>query len=104
MRTPSEALAAELAELESIEDFLVYFGIAYDPAVVQVNRLHILQRFHDYLRTADEPPDYQQWHERLARAYDDFVRSDALTEGVFRVFKRARGISTVQLSSICRAR
>jgi nitrogenase-stabilizing/protective protein len=104
MSTPSNALAADLAELESIEDFLAYFGIPYDPVVVQVNRLHILQRFHDYLRSASDEPDYAQWYERLARAYEDFVRSDALTEGVFRVFKRARGISTVQVSSICRAR
>jgi hypothetical protein len=39
----------DLDELESAEDFLNYFGVAFDPAVVHVNRLHILQRFHDYL-------------------------------------------------------
>ena len=41
-----------LADLESAEDFLDHFGIAYDARVVQVNRLHILQRFHDYLAEA----------------------------------------------------
>ncbi|MBS1209327.1 MAG: nitrogen fixation protein NifW [Proteobacteria bacterium] len=99
-----EAFSAELAELEGIEDFLAYFAIEYDPAVVQVNRLHILQRFHDYLRGAGNVPEYETWRRLLARAYEDFVRSDALTEGVFSVFKRARGITTIPLSAIGKAR
>jgi len=103
MHAPSPLLADDLAELESIEDFLSYFGIPYERSVVQINRLHILQRFHDYLRSADDPPVYEQWHERLARAYDDYLNSDAITQGVFRVFKRARGIATVQISEIGRA-
>jgi nitrogenase-stabilizing/protective protein len=85
-------LELDLDELSSAEDFLDYFGIAYDPAVVHVNRLHILQRFHDYLaRLGDKPDDedakrgiYTQW---LDRAYGDFVASDAQTEKVFKVFR-----------------
>ena len=51
-------LDLDLEELSSAEDFLDYFGIGYDPAVVHVNRLHILQRFHDYLgRSKRSPPD-----------------------------------------------
>ncbi|MBI2306941.1 MAG: nitrogenase-stabilizing/protective protein NifW [Rhodocyclales bacterium] len=82
-----------LAELCSAEDFLDYFGIAYDPAVLQVNRLHILQRFHDYLakQLAAPPAEkaarhaaYRQW---LARAYADFVGSNAQAEKVFAVFR-----------------
>ena len=81
----------DLDELESAEDFLNYFGIAFDPAVVHVNRLHILQRFHDYLEDIDEEPDSVQarWRlyaDLLRGAYGDFVRSDARTEKVFRVF------------------
>jgi len=94
----------EVAGLESAEEFLEYFGIAYDEAVVTVNRLHILQRFHDYLRGAGSVPEYETWRGLLQRAYEDFVRSDARTEGVFRVFKRAQGIATVPLSAIGRAR
>ena len=40
----------EMEELESAEDFLQYFELEYEPSVVHVNRLHILQRFHDYLQ------------------------------------------------------
>lgn len=80
-----------LEELSSAEDFLDYFGVAYDPAVVQVNRLHILQRYHDYLAKAGELPTAETtrrdlYEALLSRAYNDFVESDALTEKVFKVF------------------
>ncbi len=92
-------------DLESAEDFLEFFGIDYDPRIVIVNRLHILQRFHDYLRRypADITPAFAEYRECLARAYGDFVRSDAITEKVFRVHQRAAGIAFVPLSSIGRA-
>jgi len=82
----------DLSELTSAEDFLDYFGIQYQPAVVQVNRLHILQRFHDYLDQIDEMPDSVQakwalYADRLQAAYQDFETSDARTEKVFRVFR-----------------
>ena len=81
-----------MEDLESAEDFLNYFGIAFDPAVVHVNRLHILQRFHDYIaRNGDLPADEGERRMTLARllaqAYGDFVCSDALTEKVFKVFR-----------------
>ncbi|SBT07861.1 Nitrogenase-stabilizing/protective protein NifW (modular protein) [Candidatus Accumulibacter aalborgensis] len=88
----TRTLAEALEELASAEDFLDFFAVPYDTDVVQVNRLHILQRFHDYLaRQAPELPQeeaaqhaiYRLW---LARAYQDFVASDALTEKVFAVF------------------
>ena len=48
----------EIEELESAEDFLQYFQLPYDQTVVHVNRLHILQRFHDYLqKAADGMPE-----------------------------------------------
>lgn len=95
-------LAAELAGLESAEDFLRHFSVPFDPAVVEVKRLHILQRFHDYLARRGAAPGSDAARECLARAYDDFVHSDALTEKVFRVFERAAGISRVPLSAIRR--
>ncbi len=85
-------LGEDLKELSSAEDFLEYFGIGYDPRVVQVNRLHVLQRFHDYLAQAgDAVPDAEDggrevYGRLLKQAYQDFVESDALTEKVFRVF------------------
>lgn len=86
-------LVADLEELESAEDFLQYFGLEYDQRIVQVNRLHILQRFHDYLAQGgdhlpeDEDSKRQVYKQLLGRAYQDFVDSDAQTEKVFKVFK-----------------
>ena len=86
-----EDFELDLDELASAEDFLDYFGIEYEPAVVHVNRLHILQRFHDYLAGVEEMPaeTAKRWAlhaDLLAGAYQDFVTSDAVTEKVFRVF------------------
>ena len=96
---------AETADCEGAEDFLDHFGIGYDAAVVHVNRLHILQRFHDYLaaqvKAGAGVEEYRHW---LVQAYDDFVESDAQTEKVFKVFQRAAGIAKVPIGAIGRAR
>lgn len=82
-----------MEELVSAEDFLDFFEVPYEPSVVHVNRLHILQRFHDYLarQAPNLPPEedkqraiYRLW---LERAYQDFVTSNSLTEKVFAVFQ-----------------
>lgn len=87
----------DLEDLESAEDFLQYFAIDYEQSIVHVNRLHILQRFHDYLsQAADSMPDDEQakrvvYTKLLERAYQDFVESDAQTEKVFKVFNMGIG-------------
>ncbi len=73
--------------MASAEDFLNYFEIPFDNRVVEVNRLHILQRFRDYLRQTDAV-DRADYARCLRQAYQDFVNSDALTEKVFKVFHR----------------
>ncbi len=86
-------LEEAMEELVSAEDFLDYFEVPYEASVVHVNRLHILQRFHDYL--AKQAPNlpleedqqrgiYRLW---LERAYKDFVESNSITEKVFAVFQ-----------------
>ena len=83
----------DLEELESAEDFLQYFELEYDQSVVHVNRLHILQRFHDYIAQSEDSipddPDLKKeiYNKFLHQAYLDFVASDAQTEKVFKVFK-----------------
>jgi nitrogenase-stabilizing/protective protein len=94
-----------LEDLSSAEDFLEFFAVPYDPAVVHVNRLHILQRYHDYIGKQGPAPAgdeaarafYTEW---LTRAYSDFVTSDSLTERVFVVLKKAAGESFVPLTNI----
>jgi nitrogenase-stabilizing/protective protein len=83
-------LDLDLDELSSAEDFLDYFGVEYIPSVVHVNRLHILQRFHDYMAKEEMPESdeerYPLYRARLEQAYQDFVESDSITEKVFKVF------------------
>ena len=81
-----------LEDLSAAEEFLEYFGIEYDARTVQVNRLHILQRFHDYIGMVgcmprDDAERRAIYARLLQQAYDDFVKSDALTEKVFKVFR-----------------
>lgn len=84
-------LELDMDELQSAEDFLEYFAIPYDQKIVHVNRLHILQRFHDYISQAGTLPENEAelravYRDLLLGAYEDFVKSDALTEKVFKVF------------------
>ncbi len=96
----------ELSELGSAEEFLNYFGVSFDERVVQVNRLHILQRFHDYVATARPTlpeADHalrEAYRTLLARAYQDFVESDAITQRVFKIFHDVRGESFVAADSL----
>ena len=68
-------------------------AVPFDPAVVRVNRLHILKRYRQYLEAADagdrDDAALQALHaDCLARAHADFAASDARTEKVFPVFHR----------------
>lgn len=102
MECEADSFEDDLADLSSAEDFLDYFGIDYDARVVQVNRLHILQRFHDYLtkQEAGNAPDNGAWRGWLERAYQDFVDSSAQQEKVLAVYRKAEGASFQPLSSL----
>lgn len=82
-----------LEELESAEDFLRFFAVPFEQSVVYVNRLHIMQRYHDYLASAEdlegcsEEALFAIYQQLLSRAYADFVESDAQAEKVFKVFR-----------------
>jgi nitrogenase-stabilizing/protective protein len=87
-----------LRTLSAAEEFFEHLGVPYDPAVIRVNRLHVLKRFNQYLRGSQ--PDVAgleagtQLHicrELLIRAYQDFVRSTPAQEKVFKVFQDAEG-------------
>jgi len=101
-------LEEDLRDLEGAEEFLEYFELDFDQDVVHVNRLHILQRFHNYLKKTplpgDEEAKYAAYREALARAYQDFVNSDAQTEKVFKVFQQGQPqVAFVPLTEIRRA-
>ncbi|BAP88473.1 nitrogenase-stabilizing/protective protein nifW [Burkholderiales bacterium GJ-E10] len=108
MNVGTDTLEKRLAGLSAAEEFLEFFGIAYDEAVVHVNRLHILKRWHQYIERErqqieglPEDPARSRYRSLLQRAYDDFVVSSPAAEKVFKVFQDADGqhFSLTKLSS-----
>ncbi len=83
----------DLEDLETAEDFLRFLGVRYEQRVINVNRLHILQRFHDYLAadtgldSLDDEGMAARYAAHLDRAYHDFVLSNAIAEKTFKVHK-----------------
>jgi nitrogenase-stabilizing/protective protein len=106
MSAATTRLSEDLKKLESAEDFLEYFAIPYDRAVVNVSRLHILKRFYQYLSRRggidDLPPAsaFSACREMLANAYTDFVNSSGLEQKVLKVFQTAQGRHTVSLQGL----
>jgi nitrogenase-stabilizing/protective protein len=101
-----ESLTQRLKALSSAEDFLVFFGVPHEERIVQVNRLHILKRFYQYLHTAsglegqNDIDLFRRYRELLTRAYADFVTSTPAREKVFKVFQDAGGRQSVSLASL----
>jgi nitrogenase-stabilizing/protective protein len=99
-------LTTRLKALSSANEFLEFFGIPYDESVVNVNRLHILKRFYQYLHQAeglaglDEIGMFTRYRELLAHAYQDFTTSNAATEKVFKVFQDAAGQQHVSVTKL----
>lgn len=101
-----ETFLQQLKTLSSAEDFLKYFGVPFDQAVVNVSRLHILKRFFQYIRQenllteGNEVSLYTAYREQLVKAYSDFVRSTPAQEKVFKVFQDVGGRQHVSLDSL----
>jgi nitrogenase-stabilizing/protective protein len=99
-------LIDRLKALSSAEDFLVFFGLPYEERMVQVNRLHILKRFYQYLHTTadlaglDEVAMFRRYRELLAKAYQDFVVSTPAQEKVFKVFQDTGGTQHVGMAGL----
>ena len=100
------SLTERLKALSSAEDFFSFFGLPFDERVVQVNRLHILKRFYQYLHKATLPPSddevaqFRHYRRLLAQAYHDFVASTPAAEKVFKVFQDAAGTQHVRLAGL----
>jgi nitrogenase-stabilizing/protective protein len=95
----------QLSKLSSAEDFFRYLDVAYDPAVLNVARLHILKRMGEYLRNDSDETDETKarafYRAHIERAYLDFVNSSPIKERVFKVHKdaiRANRTTLVRLS------
>jgi nitrogenase-stabilizing/protective protein len=92
-------LDLKLSKLSAAEEFFAALGVPYEQSVMNVNRLHILKRFYQYLRQEKdldglaEDAMYQRYRSLLLKAYQDFVHSSAAQEKVFKVFQDAEAKS-----------
>ena len=99
-------LLKHMATFGSAEEFLNYFHLDFDQAVVNVNRLHILKRFNQYLRATPSRSEMDDatlggvCKESLAKAYNDFVNSTPAQEKVFKVFQDTEGKQHVTLDKL----
>jgi nitrogenase-stabilizing/protective protein len=85
----------ELGGLSSAEDFFVTLDLSYDPAILNVARLHIMRRMGQYLRSTEltdlnnDDEVRRACRSHLETAYQDFVRSSPIAERVFKVHQDA---------------
>ncbi|MCU0543580.1 MAG: nitrogenase-stabilizing/protective protein NifW [Oscillatoriaceae cyanobacterium Prado104] len=93
-------------KLVNAEDYLNFFELPYDAQFVNVNRLHILQKFSAFMKAIDaESPDLneaeklERYKAALQQAYDTFTSSSPLDEKLFKVFKDKKS-NVVMLSEI----
>ncbi len=88
------AVLKSLQGLSSAEDFFKLLDVPYDVTKVNVVRLHIMKRMGQYLASEDfeglsDAEVTERCQATLARAYEDFQKSDPLQERVFKVLKEA---------------
>ncbi len=84
----------QLRRLSSAEDIFDYLGVAYDPALLRVARLHILKRMGQYLAQEslaelDDGEARVRCTDFLKTAYEDFRKSSPIEERVFKVLRDA---------------
>lgn len=81
-------------ELETAEEFLEFFGIAYDANQVRVNRLHIMHRFNLQLSKADLSHCYSEADRHLLAGkllkdcYDKFDSHSLKENSTLSVYRR----------------
>ncbi|MBW4672796.1 MAG: nitrogenase-stabilizing/protective protein NifW [Desmonostoc geniculatum HA4340-LM1] len=79
--------------LVDAEEFFQFFNLPYDQQFVNVNRLHILKKFSQYIKEIDDnSPDLSaeerlnQYSLALQQAYQVFMESTPYEQKLFKVF------------------
>lgn len=99
-------LLSKMQNFSAAEEFFDFLGVDYSPQIVHVNRLHILKRFQQYLardpisENLTEAAELSAYQEKLRMAYQDFVKSNASTEKVFKVFQDADGSQSFSVKKL----
>ncbi len=83
----------EFKKLVDAEEFFQFFNLPYDQKFVNVNRLHILKKFSQYMKEIDDNSPNLSAEERLnqyslalQQAYQVFMESTPHEQKLFKVF------------------
>ncbi|NES97500.1 MAG: nitrogenase-stabilizing/protective protein NifW [Desertifilum sp. SIO1I2] len=84
---------AEFNQLTDAEQYFAFFDLPYDATIVNVNRLHILQKFSRLIQEIDtnelsETQVLEQYCLALQQAYSLFLTSNSLEQKLFKVFQK----------------
>jgi nitrogenase-stabilizing/protective protein len=94
---------AQFNQLKDAEDYFQFFGLSYDPQVVNVNRLHILRKFSQLVQAIDKGQSEAEllaaYGQALQTAYTLFLTSTSVEQKLFKVFQD-RPKNVVKLSEI----
>jgi nitrogenase-stabilizing/protective protein len=94
---------AQFNQLKDAEDYFQFFGLSYDPQVVNVNRLHILRKFSQLAQAIDKDQSEAEllaaYGQALQTAYTLFLTSTSVEQKLFKVFQD-RPKNVVKLSEI----
>lgn len=85
---------AKFKQIVNAEDYFKFFQLPYDSQIVNVNRLHILQKFSQYIKEIDaahsdlsDQDRLSQYRAALQQAYEVFLTSTPLEQKLFKVFR-----------------
>ncbi|MEL6399209.1 MAG: nitrogenase-stabilizing/protective protein NifW [Cyanobacteria bacterium P01_A01_bin.70] len=94
---------SQFNQLKDAEEYFQFFGLSYDPQVVNVNRLHILRKFSQFVQEVDtnqsEAELLAAYSQELRNAYDLFLTSNSVEQKLFKVFQD-RPSNVVMVSDI----
>lgn len=98
----------QFKHLVDAEEFFQFFNMSYDLEVVNVNRLHILKKFSQYIQEIDENSSelseeekLNQYSLALQKAYQVFIESTPHEQKLFKVFndKRKNVVTLTEITS-----
>jgi nitrogenase-stabilizing/protective protein len=83
----------EFNKLVDAEEYFIFFELPYDQQFVNVNRLHILKKFSQYMKEIDDTASnlsdaekLTQYSLALQKAYEVFIESTPHEQKLFKVF------------------
>jgi nitrogenase-stabilizing/protective protein len=91
---------SQFDQLVDAEEYFEFFKLPYDSQIVNVNRLHILKKFSQYIQEIDasspelsEEDKLSQYRAALQQAYEVFLSSTPIEQKLFKVFnEKPKGV------------